>query len=791
MDFGIDQVPQGETASVSTASPATPISPRRASVAESVGNPPSRKRRTSFAHISDPRQKRKVTRACDTCKSKKAKCSGTQPCDTCAKRGISCLYEARYLRGKPPTPPQSEPNRPLHSLDPMGSIEAANEQRLLNASIIPTFQPVNVHQQPSSSNQATPEDASSQTQPTVQEQRLHGNVAILNPVLSIEHGESHDTTLQPSKRVIHHDVPSRGSPDLEVAGQFSDSTSGHSFLHRAWVKLSNNQHSQLLSGSLSSGEENQGLIHAGDKPFQDSGHIQLPAERRTIELFDLYFDVCIATYRILHRPTVMEWYRVMVHNTERQLPIWHGLTRAQAAIVLTVLTIATFHDEIIRSGEIPTFPSVNDGVSPLRHSDALFCEALRLTEAETGFPKLESAQVRIVQVLYLLMSSRMNQAWYTFGHALQIISALGLHRCEGRKRPLQKRDYIEQQCRIRTFWSAYIVDKYMGVVFGRPRHYRDDDIDQHFPDAVNDEDMTADGPIEGTDDKDCHIDALIYHAKLAQILEKISSEVYSIKAVPDHERIAASHRLGRELRDWKASLPPLLGSINPSSLIASFRRQSTSMNLSYMQCVMLAHRPFLLKNLSNRQDTREMANESIRECLAAAQSVLEAVDRLARDGKLFHAFWWTHYVCFCALSVVYVWAIQQTDNTGENGQSYAKIFDLAERCLTHLAQATASNSPSRRYSIILQELRLEAKRRTARRGSEAALLHDSNSVNGNATALYQSMSVPAAGGWKPMFGSPIDSDISNLPNFLDDWQTTDWLELDSSAFVGLDTSSMM
>lgn len=102
-------------------------------------------------------------------------------------------------------------------------------------------------------------------------------------------------------------------------------------------------------------------------------------------------------------------------------------------------------------------------------SDELFCEASRLTDEETGKPRLESAQSRLIQVLYLLMSCRFNHAWYAFGHALQIISALGLHRRDDPKRPLTayKQDYIEDQCRKRTFWVAYILDKYLGVVFGK------------------------------------------------------------------------------------------------------------------------------------------------------------------------------------------------------------------------------------------------------------------------------------------------------------------------------------
>jgi hypothetical protein len=578
----------------------------------------------------------------------------------------------------------------------------------------------------------------------------------------------------------------RGSPGLEVAGQYSDPTSGLSFLHRAWRRISNKESSQVMAGHLGSTEEHQSLTSAGDKPLQSLGELQMPSISKGKSLLELYFDVCIATYRILHRPSVEEWCATVLANDTSHQSLSAGIGNARTAVVLSVLAIASFHEEKTR----------DSGVSPGTNSDAvqsqsdeLFCEAMRLSEEETGYPRLESAQSRLIQVLYLLMSSRFNQAWYTFGLALQIISALGLHRRDDRKRRpnVERRDYIEEQCKRRTFWVAYTLDKYLGVIFGRPRHYHDDDIDQDFPDSVNDEEMLISGPQTGGTDDDCHIDSLIFHAKLAQIAERISREVYSIKAIPDHDRLVASHRLGAELRQWRASLPPLLGAVNPNSLIASYRRQATALKLSYYHAVMLAHRPFLLKNaFRNNEDLRALAKESLAECISAAQSVLEAVDRMAQDGRLFHAFWWTHYVCFCALVIVYVWAIQESNNESTINKR-RKILDQAERCLNHLAQATASNSPSRKYSIILQELRGEAKRKTARPCQEQSIAPpvpgmNTASVFGNAHNAAQINNDPVQQIWQPLFGSPIDAATPGLQNFLDDWQTTDWLHLDSSAF---------
>jgi hypothetical protein len=687
--------------------------------------------------VPPQKQKTKVTRACDICKGKKSKCSGDQPCATCSRRGLLCQYDAVYSRGKPPLPRRVEPttDQPV-DIVPEGS--TASERQRLRDQALPMLQP---------------------------------------------------TAEQLDEPVV--DVPSgRASPGLEIAGQFSDPTSGLSFLHRAWRRISNNENIEVMVGQTGPPiEDNQLLACAGDKPLGKSDQrVALPSLSRGKILLELYFDVCIATYRILHKPSIEEWCAAVLTNQQSVRALSAEIGNAKASVVLAVLAIASFHEEKTK-GDSSSSPGLANHPRCGLQADKLFYEAVRLSDEERGFPRLESAQSRLIQVLYLLMSSRFNQAWYTFGHALQIISALGLHRRDARKRTAsERRDYIQEQCKRRTFWVAYTLDKYLGVIFGRPRHYHDDDIDQDFPDSVNDEDMLRSGPqSNGTADCDCHIDSLIWHAKLAQIAERISREVYSIKAVPDDVRLAASHRLGTELRQWKASLPPLLGSINPSSLIPSFRRQATALKLSYCHAVMLAHRPFLLKNtFRNNDNLRTLATESLAECITAAQSVLEVVDRMAREGRLFHAFWWTHYVCFCALVIVYVWTIQDSSN-GPTFTERHKLLEQAERCLSHLAQATATNSPSRKYSIILQELRAEAKRKTTRHVQAQsaaprapAIDHAMpfNTVDDGCSAPVEHMQQI----WPQLFDSPIDTTTPGLQNFLDEWRTTDWLYLDSSAF---------
>lgn len=316
-----------------------------------------------------------------------------------------------------------------------------------------------------------------------------------------------------------HEVPERrAASELVIEGQYFDLTSGLTFLHRAWSKLSAQRGDSVCYGS-NEAERNQLLASAGDRPFYleqpRAGNEVFPDEETAHRLFAFYFDTCVVTYRMLHRQTAEGWLARMLRNSAHNYAVTASIGNSRAAIILTIFAIASFRKLKIENG-------CSSDLDPVafRESDALFCAAMHLTDSEMGFPRLESAQARLVQVLYLLQTSRMNKAWYTFGNAYQIISSLGLHRRQHRQQQPgtafgERSDYIAHQCAKRVFWTAYTIDKYLSVVFGRPRLLHDDEIDQDFPDTVNDEEMGTHGPSTSEANEESHIISLIFHAKYA------------------------------------------------------------------------------------------------------------------------------------------------------------------------------------------------------------------------------------------------------------------------------------
>lgn len=543
------------------------------------------------------------------------------------------------------------------------------------------------------------------------------------------------------------------------------------------------QSQRLLTESSEGDWSNQHVFRAGDKPLLRTDSVwTLPEYHEALALVEFYFDICIATYRILHKPTVEQWLLVAEHNRSGRLPVFHGLSNAKGAALLAVLAIARYVQLTI-DGSADEHDSISQ-------SDCLMRESFRLIDHESGMASLESIQARLVQVFYCLMSCRFNHAWYVFGNCLQLIAAMNLQRRSSDADRSRSADYLAGQHRKRIFWSAYILDRYLGVVLGRPPHFHDEDIDQEYPDCVNDEDMFPEGPRLNRSE-DCQVDAFIFNAKIARIVGTASRCVYGIHPSTESDRLAAISRLGIQIDEWHASLPPFLSTVKPSSLIRCLRRQSNALKLAHCHALMHTYRPLLLGNgtRQRRQSTTALIDDGLSRCIKAAQTVLEASSAGAKEGGATGpAFWWTHYVTFCALAVVYVWILQRRRNVLQRRSDVedAKLLELAETCQHQLATTTVTNSLSRKYSFILEELRMKARKPGAHAQTVTTEQQSMPYALTVAPPLSGGMALHSPPATQPsMVNMPTQPSISSMslmdtPDWINDWKNTDWLDLDAS-----------
>lgn len=183
-----------------------------------------------------------------------------------------------------------------------------------------------------------------------------------------------------------------------LAGRYSGHASAYSFLRRAWRRFGMNvtqQDERELNQEVP-------IFQYGDKQLPRSSEtlasFTFPDQQTTAELLSIYFDFAMPTYRFLHQPTVASWLAKYHEQPFSLLPV-------QQAVVLMVLATGSY----LKAENKP------------EDSEPYFQAAQMKLASESGKLRIESVQARLAMCLYLLHTSRPNQAWYTFGISSQVL----------------------------------------------------------------------------------------------------------------------------------------------------------------------------------------------------------------------------------------------------------------------------------------------------------------------------------------------------------------------------------
>ncbi|TEY44860.1 hypothetical protein BOTCAL_0343g00030 [Botryotinia calthae] len=625
----------------------------------------------------DETERIRVSRACDRCKRKKTRCSGNQPCNLCTTAGLICEFTAAYRRGKIPAITTEKQH-----LEHLGGISenAEDSTSIEHEHVIEAIKPFPnhhnaFHSQLSGEFTSIPHDVAIAA----------STLARLQPTI-VENSNS-----------ISRMQSSRNSPEppqTDLQGHYVGPSSGASFLLRVQKKL----HREITLSQDSS------IFTFGDAPLPefDPSFFVLPPKSDAENLVARYFDFAVPTHRFLHRPTIELW----VHEFYDNLGTFQRKSSAKGRTALLFMVFAQARDYM------PSVGKQND----IDTSSRYFHAADRQLTSETGGVLLTSVQARLCQCFYLLSQSRVNHCWSLFGTTAHLILALGIHR----KRRLESQnnvDMIELECRKRVFWCAYTLDNYLSAALGRPRTFHDDDIDQELPSCVNDSDLTSRHVHTNKSRAQSIMMAPIAHGMLSQIISHILRDLYSIRPPSSTVRLSLADQYCKNLQEWRTKFTGFLDAkgVDTSLLIPLFQRQRNVLNLSYWHALILVHRPFLLRDFaslhkrnsyhSRETSTGNSVDKNVFNCLQAAIEITNIVHHLTEAGQLYQAFWFTHYFAFCAVVVLYVYTIKHRYHPREE---YIRYFEAAVRCHSQISSKAKNESLAQRYSVVLEELRLEA-----------------------------------------------------------------------------------
>ncbi|KAI8931415.1 hypothetical protein NX059_011744 [Plenodomus lindquistii] len=559
------------------------------------------------------------------------------------------------------------------------------------------------------------------------------------------------------------DPRSRGSPEPAQAqtdsqGHYVGSSSAASFLLRIQKRL--HQNSSLSHDSS--------IFTFGDAPLPefDPSFFVLPPKTDAQRLVERYFDYAAPTHRFLHRPSieklVEEFYETQGEMRGRE----DG--KAKAALLMVVFAQAQAY--------MPPGSTVQE------NSARYFFAAENQLSKERGAVRLASVQARLLQCFYLLTQSRINHCWSLFGTLSHLAFAIGLHR--GRKYDVSSRgkiDYVEIEDRRRLFWCAYSLDKYLAAALGRPRTFKDEDIDQELPTIVNDNDLHPTYMLPTSSKSHSIMMGPVEHIKLIRIVSLVLRDLYSIRPPSLTLRVELSSKYTNDLHTWRSSLSRFLqdpvdgGGVESHLLIPIYQRQRSVLNLSYYHAILLIHRPFLLRDfasLTQMPTNPAWANgagvdtsANVTTCIEAAMNIVRVVDDVFTSSNLFRSFWFTQYYAFCAVVVLYIYCIQQHLITPGRCEGY---FAAGQKCQRQLESISGTDNLAQRYCLVLEELRVEAQRSSGRlsSASETPIAQPSETAvsvgdNGLQDALLPVSTTPQTDSASPCMGAFYNP--SNIP----------------------------
>ncbi|KAH0847067.1 hypothetical protein FOPE_11597 [Fonsecaea pedrosoi] len=299
-------------------------------------------------------------------------------------------------------------------------------------------------------------------------------------------------------------VSSRNSPvpSTNIGGQYHGPSSPITFLERAWKRIREN-HASSISKTLEKemSAEEPLLVTDGNEMRLADERFRMPSKSQAYNLVERYFEIATPFFRFLHKGAVTNLVNMLYQQSSEPHTAHSTISQSQVTLLLMIFAVAASDCGA-------------DGVfGDYRQSELLLEAAQRRLQRERGAPTLDSVQARLVECLHLLSSRHANEVYSKFGATVALIITLGLHR---RKRPGGYRSEIgaiEHECRKRAFWVAYVLDRYLSVMGGRPRTLQDFDADQDFPARVHDDELTFEGIEPRGGHFDCDMDAPIMHIK--------------------------------------------------------------------------------------------------------------------------------------------------------------------------------------------------------------------------------------------------------------------------------------
>ncbi|KAJ7095169.1 fungal-specific transcription factor domain-containing protein [Mycena belliarum] len=482
-------------------------------------------------------QRRRVWRACESCRRKKIKCDGCEPtCSQCSTSGSQCTW----LQTK---------DRAALSRHYVQELEA----RLLHMeSLFSQIAPVLDQIGPLPDGAAIAELVAAAPAPSSSDATP---IAVLPRVPSIPiKAEDDDVSESFGQLALDEYGHMRwigGSSTLSLIQSFKALTS--SPLHRISPMEEDPRapgpsvNKLYFPASVFFGK----LVHALPGPEE----VEYPPRDLADKLVNAYFSRFHFLNPVVDKPSFLRQYNQLMDSISDPL-----LARSEAAFISLVFAVFACSARLVEDARLSTSESLDDGGMGMVYYE----RALILQYISHANTQIAHVQCFILLSSFLCSVNCLPQAWILVGQAVRTGQDLGLHRSP-RRLGISP---IDKETRRKIWWGVYSLDRMLALALGRPLGVNDSDCDVEYPVEVDDEHLPEYFSGAALPERQPSLMAgSVALTGLYKIAGRVLREVYALENCKDHlepDRKAELQRtvesLDGELTKWCDDLPAVFKS---------------------------------------------------------------------------------------------------------------------------------------------------------------------------------------------------------------------------------------
>ncbi|KAI0959822.1 hypothetical protein AcW1_004536 [Taiwanofungus camphoratus] len=419
-------------------------------------------------------QRRRVWRACESCRRKKIKCDGNEPtCSQCAASKSQCTWlqtkdraalsrhyvqelEARLLHMEnlfQQAAPILEQVGQTNGLD-LSAIAPSSATSRPDGSIPNPLQSVLPKLKDFSRSSSADDSSSADSGTSV---KVEDDVSESFGQLALdEHGHMHWIGGSSTMSLIQSFRAITSSPLHRVSPMEEDPSAPGPSVNKLYFPAS------VFFGK----------VRALPRPEE----VEYPDRDLADKLVETYFARFHFLMPVIDKPSFMRRYVYLMDHTNDA-----ELARRQTAFIALVCALFAVAARFVDDPRLSRADNLDDaGMGMVYYERALILHYI--SHAST---QIEHVQCFLLMSSFLCSVNCLPQAWLLVGQAVRTAQDIGLHRSPRRLLVHP----IEKETRRKVWWGVYTLDRMLALALGRPLAIEDSDCDVELPVDVDDENL--------------------------------------------------------------------------------------------------------------------------------------------------------------------------------------------------------------------------------------------------------------------------------------------------------------